>query len=64
MGPTIVHTRPKGASLTERTVSAARSVLAGQRGGVRGYQAFAGPAVIASIAYMDTGCCGWCCSPT
>src|SRR5215467_6878782 len=55
MGPTIVHTRPKGDSLTERTVSAARLVLAGQRGGVRAYLAFAGPAVIASIAYMDPG---------
>jgi manganese transport protein len=30
-------------------------VLAGQRRGVRGYLAFAGPAVIASIAYMDPG---------
>jgi manganese transport protein len=55
MGPTIVETRPKGASLTERTVSAARPLLAGQRGGVRAYLAFAGPAVIASIAYMDPG---------
>jgi manganese transport protein len=55
MGGTIVDTPPKGRSLTERTVSAARSVLAGQRGGVRGYLAFAGPAVIASIAYMDPG---------
>jgi manganese transport protein len=55
MGPTIVDTPPKGASLTERTVSAARSVLAGQRRGVRAYLAFAGPAVIASIAYMDPG---------
>jgi manganese transport protein len=42
-------------SLTERTVLAAREVLAGQRGGLRAYLAFAGPAVIASIAYMDPG---------
>jgi manganese transport protein len=42
-------------SLSERTVSAARQVLAGQRRGVRAYLAFAGPAVIASIAYMDPG---------
>jgi manganese transport protein len=42
-------------SLTERTVETARQVLAGQRGGVRAYLAFAGPAVIASIAYMDPG---------
>ena len=55
MGPTIVDTPPKGASLTERTVSVARSALAGQRRGVRAYLAFAGPAVIASIAYMDPG---------
>jgi manganese transport protein len=55
MGPTIVDTPPKGASLTERTVSVARSALAGQRGGVRAYLALAGPAVIASIAYMDPG---------
>jgi manganese transport protein len=55
MGPLIVDTPPKGASLTERTVSVARSVLAGQRRGVRAHLAFAGPALIASIAYMDPG---------
>jgi manganese transport protein len=43
------------ASLTERTVATARAVLAGQRGGWRAHLAFAGPAVIASIAYMDPG---------
>jgi len=42
-------------SLTERTVAIARQVLDGQRGGLRAYLAFAGPAVIASIAYMDPG---------
>ena len=42
-------------SLTDRTVAAAQGVLAGQRGGFRAYLAFAGPAVIASIAYMDPG---------
>jgi manganese transport protein len=42
-------------SLSERTVDTAREVLAGQRGGWRAYSAFAGPAVIASIAYMDPG---------
>jgi manganese transport protein len=41
-------------SLSERTVSAARDVLVG-RGGVRAYLAFVGPAVVASIAYMDPG---------
>jgi manganese transport protein len=43
------------ASLTERTVATARQVLAGQRSGPRAYLAFAGPAVIASIAYIDPG---------
>jgi len=42
-------------SLSERTVVAAQQLLAGQRGGMRAYLAFAGPAVIASIAYMDPG---------
>src|SRR5208282_5086317 len=42
-------------SLSERTVATARQVLAWQRGGIGGYLAFAGPAVIASIAYMDPG---------
>ena len=41
--------------LTERTVVMMRQVLEGRRGGLRGYLAFAGPAVIASIAYMDPG---------
>ena len=50
---TEITARPK--SLSERTVATARQVLAGQRGGPRAYLAFAGPAVIASIAYMDPG---------
>jgi manganese transport protein len=41
-------------SLSERTVSAAQEALVG-RGGVRAYLAFVGPAVVASIAYMDPG---------
>jgi manganese transport protein len=45
--------RPK--SLTERTVARAQEALAGQRGGLGAYLAFMGPAVIASIAYMDPG---------
>ena len=49
------ETIAQGQSLSERTVSAAQLLLAGQRGGLRGYLAFAGPAVIASIAYMDPG---------
>ncbi len=43
------------ASLTERTVATARGALAGRHGGLRTAIAFAGPAVIASIAYMDPG---------
>ena len=42
-------------SLSDRTVAAAREVLTGERRGLRGYVAFAGPAVVASIAYMDPG---------
>jgi len=42
-------------SLTERTIATARQVLAGERRGWRAYAAFAGPAVIASIAYVDPG---------
>ena len=42
-------------SLTERTVLAGRESLAGQRRGIRAFLPFAGPAVIASIAYMDPG---------
>ena len=42
-------------SLSERTVHTARQVLSGAPAGWRGYAAFAGPAVIASIAYVDPG---------
>jgi manganese transport protein len=42
-------------SLTDRTIAAARGVLTGQRSGLRAYLAFAGPAVVASIAYIDPG---------
>src|SRR5471032_257885 len=55
MPPAIFEALPKKETLTERTVSAARHRLAGRRSGVRGYLAFGGPAVIASIAYMDPG---------
>src|SRR6516164_9920193 len=51
----IVADQARRDSLSKRTVSAARQVLAGQRGSMRAYLAFAGPAVIASIAYMDPG---------
>ena len=55
MPPVVSDTISKQGSLTERTVSAARRVVTGQRGGLNGYLAFGGPAVIASIAYMDPG---------
>ena len=42
-------------SLTDRTILAGRDALAGRRRGVRAFLPFAGPAVIASIAYMDPG---------
>ena len=42
-------------SLSSRTVAAGRAVLAGERRGLRASLAFAGPAVVASIAYMDPG---------
>jgi manganese transport protein len=43
------------ASLSGRTLATARQVLAGTRGGWRASLAFVGPAVVASIAYMDPG---------
>lgn len=43
------------ADLSERTVAAGREALAGRRRGLRAFLPFAGPAVIASIAYMDPG---------
>jgi manganese transport protein len=42
-------------SLSERTVFAGREVLAGRRRGLLTFLPFAGPAVIASVAYMDPG---------
>ena len=42
-------------TLTDRTNLAIREVLAGRRRGLRSALLFAGPAVIASIAYMDPG---------
>ena len=43
------------ASLTERTILAGREVFLGRRRGPLAMLPFAGPAVIASIAYMDPG---------
>jgi manganese transport protein len=42
-------------SSTDQTTAAIREVLAGRRRGARSVLLFAGPAVIASIAYMDPG---------
>src|SRR6267154_3912727 len=42
-------------SLTARSIAAARDVLAGRRRGLSAHLAFVGPAVIASIAYIDPG---------
>lgn len=46
---------PKQNSVTSRTVATAQAVLSGKRRGKFAYVAFAGPAVVASIAYMDPG---------
>src|SRR5271165_5299890 len=43
------------ASLSERAVATARAALASRGYGWRRYLAFAGPAVVASVAYMDPG---------
>jgi manganese transport protein len=46
---------PASETLTGRTTARAMAALAGRSGGLRTAIAFAGPAVIASIAYMDPG---------
>ncbi len=51
---TVTETIARPASLTERTVATAPQALAGRRG-ISAALAFAGPAVVASIAYMDPG---------
>src|SRR5580693_173688 len=42
-------------TLTDRAILAGNEVLAGRRRGLRSLLPFAGPAVIASVAYMDPG---------
>jgi len=42
-------------TLSERTAAVATDLLAGRRRGWRNYGVFVGPAVVASIAYMDPG---------
>src|SRR5271169_790150 len=53
--PTVTESLVRKASLSERTVSTAREVLTGRHRGMGAYLAFAGPAVVASIAYIDPG---------
>src|SRR3984893_9181793 len=43
------------ATLTDRAILAGGEVLSGRRRGLRSLLPFAGPAVIASVAYMDPG---------
>src|SRR5437764_6414403 len=43
------------ATLTDRTILAGSEALAGRRRGLRTLLPFAGPAVIASVSYMDPG---------
>src|SRR6516162_6013465 len=45
----------KPGPLTERTVAAALAVLAGRRDGLAARLAFAGPALVTAIAYIDPG---------
>src|ERR1700730_3341450 len=42
-------------ALTARSIAAAREVVAGRRSGFSAHLAFVGPAVVASIAYVDPG---------
>jgi manganese transport protein len=46
---------PRPDRLSQRTIRAAQAILSGQPGGFARYLAFGGPAIIASIAYMDPG---------
>jgi manganese transport protein len=51
MGDAVIVRR----TTTQRTIAAGQDVLAGRRRGLRAMLPFAGPAIIASIAYMDPG---------
>jgi manganese transport protein len=51
----VIEPPPPRASLSERTIMRAQQALAGRGGGLRTAVAFCGPAVIASVAYMDPG---------
>ena len=50
-----IDAAPERSTLTERTLARTMARLTGGPGGLRTAAAFAGPAVIASIAYMDPG---------
>jgi manganese transport protein len=52
-GTALSGTLPAG--LSGRTMRAGMETLRGERRGLRGFLPFAGPAVIASVAYMDPG---------
>ena len=50
MSDAVIHDR-----MSQRTIAAGQAVLSGERRGWRSALPFAGPAIIASIAYMDPG---------
>ena len=45
----------QASTATDRAIVAGREALAGRRGAIRSILPFAGPAIIASVAYMDPG---------
>src|ERR1700741_1384329 len=51
----MTDTLSQATTLTDRTVLAGSEVFAGRRGGLLSLLPFAGPAVIASVAYVDPG---------
>ena len=53
--PAVIEPALEQSTLTGRTIARAMEGLAGGPGGLRTAIAFAGPAVIASIAYMYPG---------
>ena len=53
--PSMSQAIAQRATMTDRTMLAGREVIAGRRRGMRTFLPFAGPAIIASIAYMDPG---------
>ena len=53
--PRMTDLKVRPGSLTERSVAAARGILSGERRRPSAYLAFAGPAIVVSIAYIDPG---------